>query len=601
MRNIQSKMDNRRNLNVLYFFKVPFVHCKVYFLIKIIDIILYALLPTIQVVATADFVNTALSIFEGYTPIIRIFYSLTLLIFCVAVEYLNGFFMAFINKKVEFCLIREFRIMTMEKRSKLEYCHIENNDTWNLISRTCDNSEHKVINGLNNLANILTLAINIISLLFVVSKEVWWVGIVIFVISFPLLFLSIRAGQKTYEANKEAEKYKRHTRYLQNILRWRDYIEERNVFGYTDYINERWYEDYEKARKISFKTDFIYFIQTKSAGLVTVIISLLIIAVLLIPLHSQKLTIGMFIALVIAFLDIINAISWVLVGYMKDMANSREFIKDLNELNALSEVEGAADIPQKMGNFKLENIDFVNVSFKYPDTERYILKNMNLHLDKNKHYAIVGVNGAGKTTLTKLLVRMYDNYEGSILINGKELRKYHLAEIKGMFSVVYQDFAKYYLQLKDSIGLGNVLEHNLDSICQTICDMELDYMMDKLPDGLNSWVGKVKEEGIDLSGGEWQRIAIARAIYNPAQIRILDEPTAALDPIAESNLYETFSNISKGITTILITHRLGAAKIADEIIVIADGQVSEKGSHSELIKLGGIYADMFNSQKGWYE
>ena len=213
----------------------------------------------------------------------------------------------------------------------------------------------------------------------------------------------------------------------------------------------------------------------------------------------------------------------------------------------------------------------------------------------------MGVNGAGKTTITKLLTGLYDNYEGEIYLNGKNLREYTLAELKGYFTVVYQDFAKYQIEYKDNVKLGDVLRDDDGRMVECTRQIGLDGVVDTLHSGADTPLGKVSENGVDLSGGEWQRLAIARSLYSASPMKILDEPTAALDPIAESGIYELFRDITMNKSAIFITHRLGAAKIADKIIVIDGGRVAEFGSHAELIRQGGIYAEMFNTQRGWYE
>jgi ATP-binding cassette subfamily B protein len=177
--------------------------------------------------------------------------------------------------------------------------------------------------------------------------------------------------------------------------------------------------------------------------------------------------------------------------------------------------------------------------------------------------------------------------------------------LKALFSVVYQDFAKYQIPMTYSIGIGdarNVSSGNisLKSIREAADSLALSEAVSKLPEGLNTPLGRIKETGVDLSGGEWQRVAIARSLVSRAPIHILDEPTAALDPVAESEVYKMFGEISKGKSTVFITHRLGAARLADEILVIADGHVVEQGSHTELINIGGVYAEMFEAQRGWY-
>lgn len=413
--------------------------------------------------------------------------------------------------------------------------------------------------------------------------------------------LAIKGGKATYKASVEAEKHMRRANYLQSLLQSRENVEERALFGYVDSVNEKWLGKYEESRIINTKVRLKYFIRMKGSSLITVFLSIAITGVLLAPLSQGIITVGMFMGLVIGTLNLIQMMSWQLSWTMSELARNREYLKDLTKFSELSETDGALELPVDKNSVVFENIEFRNVSFKYPGTDRYILKNFNLRLEKDLHYAFVGINGAGKTTVTKLLTGLYDNYEGEILLNGRELRTYSQAELKALFAVVYQDFAKYYIPLKDNIALGNVLNFNDQEVQQVASIIGLDEEVKDLPMGYDTPLGKIIEGGVDLSGGQWQKVAIARALYNPAQIRILDEPTAALDPVAESNIYEMFGRISKGKSTIFITHRLGAAKLADQIIVIDDGQVKEQGTHDELLKLGGIYAEMFEAQRSWYK
>ena len=284
---------------------------------------------------------------------------------------------------------------------------------------------------------------------------------------------------------------------------------------------------------------------------------------------------------------------------MEGVTYRQNYLKDLNAFCALSEREGALDTPQKGPVF--ETLEFKNVTFAYPECDKYILKNCSFKLENGVHYAFVGENGAGKTTITKLICGMYDNYEGDILLNGKELRAYPLGVLKDMFSVVFQDYARYCVSLRESVMLGDVRLVDQDRFNDSVNKIGLDQAIDKLPKGADTPVGKIITDGVDLSGGEWQRIAIARSLYSSAQVRILDEPTAALDPVAESEVYHMFDKISKNKTTIFITHRLGAARLADQIIVLKNGGVDEIGSHDELLSSGGLYAEMFESQRSWYK
>ncbi len=222
-------------------------------------------------------------------------------------------------------------------------------------------------------------------------------------------------------------------------------------------------------------------------------------------------------------------------------------------------------------------------------------------LERGKHYAFVGKNGTGKTTVTKLLTGLYSEYEGEILINGAELRTIPPATIKALFSVVYQDFAKYFIPLKDNIALGDVSGSNTESRVQSAAEEAgLDGTIAELRDGINTPLGRILPNGQDISGGQWQRVAIARSLMSRAPVKMLDEPTAALDPVSESRIYHEFEMLMRGKTTVFISHRLGSTKLADEILVIGNGVVSERGTHEELMHENGQYAEMFEAQRGWY-
>lgn len=583
------------------FIKIPFSVCPAATTAKIANKIIAALIPSIQLLVTASFIDSALSIFNGTSSQESIYLPLILLMVIVAYTYLNWGLMSWVDLKFDMCLAMKYRSAVIEKRAKLDYRHIENNDMWDLITRTCENPVEKITNGFNQLLGAAEIVIRVISLLVILMAQVWWAGLAVILICVPLFFLAVKGGKESYKANKEAQKHTRRAKYLQEVLISRENVEERAMFGYTDCVNEKWHDKYEKARKINFKVDAKYFIRMKGSSILTVVLSMIIIAVLLFPLKNLQITIGMFMALVTSTLGLVQMMSWQLSWTMQELAKNREYLKDLTAFCALSETAGATDVPSPSNSIVFESIEFKGVTFRYPDTDQDILKNFTLKINKNMQYAFVGINGAGKTTITKLLTGMYDNFEGEILINGKSIRSYTQAELKSLFSVVYQDFAKYYIPLKENVALGDVLCHDNANIEKAINVMELDEVVSKLPDGLDTWLGKIKEDGVDLSGGEWQRVAIARAIYNPAQVQILDEPTAALDPVAESNIYELFGKISVGKSTIFITHRLGAAKLADEIIVVSDGCVKEKGNHEKLLSLNGIYAEMFEAQRSWYQ
>jgi ATP-binding cassette subfamily B protein len=237
------------------------------------------------------------------------------------------------------------------------------------------------------------------------------------------------------------------------------------------------------------------------------------------------------------------------------------------------------------------------VCFRYPGTERTILDGFSLTLEAGKRYALVGANGCGKTTVTRLLTRLYAAESGCILVNGCDLKDISAAELRSLISVVYQDFARYSLSLRDNVFLGQEAADDE----QVFERAGLGPLIARLPQGVDTPLGKLAGDGVDISGGEWQRVAMARSLARPAALRILDEPTAALDPVAESELYASFESLTGDATTLLITHRLGATKTADVILVLDGGRIVESGSHAALMRAGQLYARMYESQRYWYE
>ena len=237
------------------------------------------------------------------------------------------------------------------------------------------------------------------------------------------------------------------------------------------------------------------------------------------------------------------------------------------------------------------------------NTEYYILKGINITLKQGEHLSVVGLNGAGKTTFIKLLCRLYDVDEGEILLDGVNITEYKYEEYVKLFSVVFQDFRLFAFSIKDNILLENADEPDASARAEELVDMVgLREKINSLPDGTDTMLFKqFDEKGIEPSGGEQQKIAIARALYKNSPVIILDEPTAALDPMAEYEIYRQFDTLVGGKTAVYISHRLSSCKFCDRIVVFSDGVIKESGTHDELVSLkDGIYAEMFGAQAQYY-
>lgn len=248
-----------------------------------------------------------------------------------------------------------------------------------------------------------------------------------------------------------------------------------------------------------------------------------------------------------------------------------------------------------------QGVEFRNVSFAYPGTTRLVLKNFNFHLRPGERVALIGENGQGKTTIVKLITRLYDPTEGQILIDGVDLRDYDMEDLCHEIGVIFQDFMRYEMTARDNIAVGRIEERDRLDLIQDAARMSLaDEVIERLGEKYDQQLGRRFEGGVDLSGGEWQRMALARAYLRDAQLLILDEPTAALDARSEQEVFQRFAELTKGKMALLISHRFSTVKMTDRIVVLSHGVLTEEGTHDELIRHGGLYAEMFEMQAASY-
>ena len=284
-----------------------------------------------------------------------------------------------------------------------------------------------------------------------------------------------------------------------------------------------------------------------------------------------------------------------------DIADQSLFLQDLirffAEKSNMSAAVSPADLPKPIQY----GMEFQNVTFRYPGSDKPVLNNLSLRINRGQRIAIVGENGEGKTTMVKLMTRLYDPDEGRILLDGRDLKEYDMEALRKEIGIVFQDFVRFDLSARENIAAGDISRLNDDEGLWEACRRSnASELVEAFPAKLDQMLGRRFDGGVDLSGGQWQRIALARAFLRDAQIVILDEPTAALDPLAESEVFEKFAELTKDRMAIFISHRLSTVRMADRILLLSQGTIAEDGTHEQLLQAEGQYAKLFEIQASSY-
>src|SRR5579862_331443 len=372
------------------------------------------------------------------------------------------------------------------------------------------------------------------------------------------------------------------------------------IFGLGDHLAERYHE----------VSDRIY-LENKNVAVKRASVGFLLnlistggyygaYAVVLIRTLAGAISVGTFTFLTGAFSRSRGYIERILQSFT-DISDQALYLKDLFEFFEMKpnirSLVGALPAPRPIRS----GFEFRNVGFAYPGSTRMVVEKINFRLETTDKIALIGENGAGKTTLVKLLARLYDPTVGEILLDGVDLREYDVDDLRHEIGVIFQDYMRYELLAKENIGFGKI--ENLgdrDRIEMAAQKSMAFQVIGKLPNGYDQMIGRRFEGGVDLSGGEWQKFALARAYMRDAQLLILDEPTATLDARAEYEVFHRFAELTKGRMAVLISHRFSTVRMADRILVLENGQIREQGTHEKLVALGGRYEELFELQAAGY-
>ena len=382
------------------------------------------------------------------------------------------------------------------------------------------------------------------------------------------------------------------------------YAKDIRMFGLKNYLTQKFQEINKIRYNYQKKNNRVWFFVSIASSVFWVISQLLIYIYLIRCIFAKTITIGNFTLYLSATATFFECVMSLLNSITNFLNNSR-FVDDFRSFYEMPELR--QNLPEKETNLpKLKpqshyEFEFQNVSFKYPRAERFALQNVNIKIKAGERLAVVGLNGAGKSTFIKLLLRLYQPTEGKILLNGTDIQTYDLNSYFKIFAPVFQEVNLFAMSFAENVSMKSPENTDKDLVQKTVIQSGLEEKLNSLEKGLDTQLLKViYDDGIDLSGGQKQKLALARALYKNAEVVVLDEPTAALDAIAESKLYSDFDKLIGGKTSIYISHRLSSTQFCNNVAMFKDGKLIEYGTHKSLLKQKGEYANMFHVQAQYY-
>jgi ATP-binding cassette subfamily B protein len=495
------------------------------------------------------------------------------------------------------------QIQVLVKANTLDLAQFEDAEYYDKLRQATQGASYKPAMMISRMFQLARDAITLCSMLFLLFHLAWWLVLVALVVPIPSFIANSRYGLRSYRLTRRQSPERRLQWYYDHVLTIDDYNKEIKLFNLGNLFLERFKHYTEKLYEETKRLIIPRAINTLFWSILTIAAHSAIYLYVALQAVQGRISFGELSKYVRASDQSGDSFQSVLDG----VSGIYEYSLFINQLFEFLEYEpkivspdNPVPVPTPTQSQGME-VEFRNVSFTYTGKEQVALDNVSFKIGAGETVALVGSNGAGKTTLVKLMSRLYDPDEGEILIGGRNVKEYDLQELREHIGVIFQDYVRYHMTAHDNIGIGRVSQiEDRDFVLAAARKSGADSTIEQLSDGYEAMLGRWFKKGIELSGGQWQKIALARAFMRNAPILILDEPTSALDAQAEYDVFTRFRHLTEGKTAIFISHRFSTVRLADRIFVIEYGKIRESGSHSELMELNGRYAELFNLQARAY-
>ncbi|MCA1646490.1 MAG: ABC transporter ATP-binding protein/permease [Chloroflexi bacterium] len=492
------------------------------------------------------------------------------------------------------------QLLVMRQANALDLVFFERPQFYDLLQQVQREATFRPVQMVQTAFGLIRQVLTFASLLALLVNLEWFIAVAALLSPIPAFVSSARYGWQGYQMMRWQSPLRRMMSYLTNLMTSDTYNKEVKLFTVGNFFIERFSNLFQRYYADNRSLVIRRYLAGSVWSMLTVLTSGLTFLYVAFRTLGGTISVGGLTLYVQAADGVSQAFS-ALLGGLQSMYEHQLYLKTLFELLDFEPQVRAPEHPVAVRHPILAGIEFRNVTYSYEGKDEPALKDVSFSIARGETVAIVGHNGAGKTTLVKLVARLYDPQEGQVLIDGRDVREYDPDELRGEFGVLFQDYVSYQFSARENIGIGRVERlDDTSAIASAANKSGASAVIEGLPQGYDTVLGKWFDGGVNLSGGEWQKVALGRAFMREAQILILDEPSAALDAKAEYELFSRLRQLAHGRTAIFISHRFSTVRQADRILVFEQGRLIESGTHAELLALGGRYAELFNLQAASY-